>query len=163
MLVFTAFYSLELPFIFYRCQQLGAHMKCNHFSVTNCHHLCYSLDITCAWSLRNLCVNFIYTISVSLSLSYFYRVHTNTHTLFYNNNSGSSYCMSIIFWRAMKQEETWDHATRQKYHDKHSLVAHPQSQFSGFRQDAFQESFANSWRLTMRTFSGSWNILYFSC
>lgn len=162
MLVFTAFYSLELPFIFYRCQQLGAHMKCNHFSVTNCHHLCYSLDVTCACSPRTLCVNLIYTISVSLSLfHYFYLVHTNTHSLFYNKNSGSSYCTSIILCRAMKQEDTWDH-DKSTMSNILCLNLSSSSTKSILRIQArfFPESFANSWCLTMCKFSGSWKFYF---
>lgn len=64
MLVFTAFYSPVLPFIFYRRQQLGAHKKCYHFSMTNCHRFYYSLDSTCYWSPRSLYVSHsIYTAS----------------------------------------------------------------------------------------------------
>lgn len=98
MLVFTAFYSPELPFMFYRCQQLGAHLKFYHFAVTNCHRLRCSLDVTCIWSPRNLCVN---CLSFSLFLSRFYLVHTSPHTILYNSSCGSMYCMSIILWRVL--------------------------------------------------------------
>lgn len=90
-------------------------MKCYHFTVTNCHRLCYSLDVTCTSSHRNLCVNcsIITTslsLSFSLSLSIFYLVHTNIHTILYNNNSG----MDCNFVRTtMTQEEMWIH-TRTK-------------------------------------------------
>ena len=81
MLVFTAFYSLELPFMFYRCQQLAAHLKCYHFTVTNCHHLHYSLDVTCAWSPRNLCMKCsINTMSVFLSLYHLFLSCSNKHS-----------------------------------------------------------------------------------
>lgn len=71
MLVFTDFYSPLLPFIFYRCQQLGAHKKCYHFTMTNCHRLCCSLDVTCSWSPGNLYVNCnIYTRSSRLSCKF---------------------------------------------------------------------------------------------
>lgn len=107
MLVFTAFYSLELPFIFYRCQQLGAPKKCYHFRVTNCHHLRRSLDVTCAWSLRNLRMNCsIYTLS--FCLTYFRLVHTNI-ALFNNSKGGIS-----EEGAASKQGETWVHGRGRK-------------------------------------------------
>lgn len=56
MLVFTAFYSPELPFIFYSCQQLRAQLKRCQFTVTNCHRLPYFPGVTRGFSHRDLSV-----------------------------------------------------------------------------------------------------------
>lgn len=116
MLVFTAFYSLELPFIFYRCQQLVAHMKFNHFSVTNCHHLSYSLGIACAWSPRNLCLNFIYTISVCVSLSHI----STTFTQIGIPSFAKTTVAAVTVWSSSFCEEQWSRKRNRIIQQKYS-------------------------------------------
>lgn len=160
-LVVTAFYSPELPFMFYRCQQLAAHLKCYHFTVTNCHHLHYSLDVTCAWSPRNLCMNCsIYTMSLFLSLSSISILFTQKliPAILYNNCWGRSYCMSIILWRVLSSV-LWIRKRCGFIHKDKSagsnLAAQPQSQLTGSAKIIFPESFVICFFLTMCTFSRS--------
>lgn len=131
MLVFTAFYLPELPFIFYRCQQLGAHMKCYHFTVTNCHRFRYSPDVTCAWSPRNLCVKWsIYTTTRCLAPPFL--PHSRKHscsTVLYNNSSMRVILLNVlssVLWCRHK----WVHTTGQKHWVKHSF---PQTQWFNHR------------------------------